>query len=78
MASIVMLNKLGGAGEWPLTLTRAREGDDDDILAIALEALRHHDSNPVDESELIAPKTKKYLEEIWNQWLRYVQLQDMT
>ena len=58
--------------EWPISLTRARAGNEDDILAVALEALDHYDNNPVDDSEFLADKTKRYLQEIWSQWLRLV------
>ncbi|KAK4082114.1 hypothetical protein Purlil1_11337 [Purpureocillium lilacinum] len=59
--------------EWPISLTRARAGNEDDILAVALEALDHYDNNPVDDSEFLADKTKRYLQEIWSQWLRFAE-----
>ncbi|KAK4089442.1 hypothetical protein Purlil1_6011 [Purpureocillium lilacinum] len=59
--------------EWPISLTRARAGNEDDILAVALEALDHYDNNPIDDSEFLADKTKRYLQEIWSQWLRFAE-----
>ncbi|OAQ59792.1 hypothetical protein VFPBJ_11588 [Purpureocillium lilacinum] len=59
--------------EWPISLIRARAGNEDDILAVALEALDHYDNNPIDDSEFLADKTKRYLQEIWSQWLRFAE-----
>ncbi|KAK4071555.1 hypothetical protein Purlil1_13380 [Purpureocillium lilacinum] len=59
--------------EWPISHTQARAGNEDDILAVALEALDHYDNNPIDDSEFLADKTKRYLQEIWSQWLRFAE-----
>ncbi|GJN67144.1 hypothetical protein PLICBS_001168 [Purpureocillium lilacinum] len=59
-----MLSKSHDDKEWPISLTRARAGNEDDILAVALEALDHYDNNPVDDSEFLADKTKRFAERI--------------
>jgi hypothetical protein len=54
----------------PLSVPHTREVDEDEILAVSLQALQEYEENPVDEAEFIADKTKQFLDSVWNHWLK--------
>ncbi|KAL7905985.1 hypothetical protein GGI35DRAFT_126509 [Trichoderma velutinum] len=57
--------------KFPIELTRARKGNEEERREYSRKALQHYEITPISTEDFLAKKTKKYLDRIWDNWLEY-------
>lgn len=73
MASSFFSNGLHNEGkhQFPIELTRARKGNEEERREFIRNAFQHYQTTPIIPEDSLAEKTKQYLDKIWNDWLEY-------